>query len=335
MINISIKENYPLQSLNTLGLNVKAHHFVEVLTVDELMSAIAYSSQKHLELLILGGGSNLVLKGDYPGLVVKLGIKGVSYKENQVTAFAGENWHELVQDTLNHDLYGLENLSLIPGTTGAAPIQNIGAYGVELASFFERLTAVDIHSGELVTLDKSQCDFGYRDSIFKRKEAGRFVIVSVTLSLQSHFTPQLDYESLRSRVEGMEDELSAQELSKIVCTIRRERLPDTEETGNAGSFFKNPVVRTSQYENLKSNFTEIRTINKSFDEYKLSAAWMIENSGLKGLEIGGAAISSQHSLVIINKGNATPEDIKQLYLNVIDTVKDRFGIVLEIEPVIR
>lgn len=335
MVDISIEEDFSLRSLNTLGLSVTARYFVEVFSLDELMSAIAFSTRKNLELLILGGGSNLVFTGDFSGLVVKIGITGISYQQNQVTAFAGESWHGLVLDSLDHNLYGLENLSLIPGTVGAAPIQNIGAYGVEFADRFVCLTAVERQSGELVTLAKNDCAFGYRDSTFRGVNKEKFIIVSVTLDLLTKFAPQIDYESLRSRVDALEEELSAKQLSKIVCSIRREKLPSPEETGNVGSFFKNPLVKNSQYKKIKSSFPDVKSVDQGSLGFKLSAAWLIESSGLKGLQVGGAAISTRHALVIVNNGHASSADVQNLYLSVIKSVRDRFGVELEVEPLIR
>lgn len=334
MVELDIKEHYSLGSLNTLRLKVKARYFTEVRNLEQLSSAVRYAKDHGLELLVLGGGSNLVLAADFPGMVLKVGLTGIEYKEDLVTAYAGENWHDFVVDTLSHDLCGLENLSLIPGTVGAAPVQNIGAYGVELKNLFYRLQALDKDSGKLVTLEKEDCSFGYRDSIFKNEARNRYVIVSVTLKLSKEFNPQLSYHSLKARASQAAD-LTAKQLSEIVCEIRREKLPDPEEIGNVGSFFKNPVVSEKLFKKLQSDCPEISAIVEGEDRYKISAAWLIEKSGLKGRSVGGARVSAQHALVIVNHNNATPADILNLSQQIIDEIFSNFDIKLYIEPEIR
>ena len=331
-VELAVTSDQDLSQLTTFGLRQSTRQYIETDTFDRLVAAIEFARAQELPFLIMGGGSNLVFLRDYPGLVIRMTMKGIEYKANRVSVAAGENWHRLVEDTIENKLYGLENLSLIPGTAGAAPVQNIGAYGVELATFLKEVEVLDTLSLKKLTIDRQDCRLGYRDSIFKRGEKGRYIILRINLELDTIFNPRLGYEVLRDRVSQLESKPDARELSRIVCDIRKQRLPDPAEEGNAGSFFKNPLVSQEQKERLLEQFENIHCTAVGDSLYKLSAAWLIERAGLKGYSVGDAAVSDRHALVLINRGKASATELQSLYKQVIKRVDDLFGVELEPEP---
>ena len=330
----TIVKNASLRSANTLGLDVNAFQYCCVKSVPELDQALNYARENGTRVVILGGGSNIVLTGDIQALVIKIDIRGVLFSGNRVTVAAGENWHEFVLETIRRGLYGLENLSLIPGLVGAAPIQNIGAYGVELSDRLVELTAVDRVSCEQHMLVASECDFGYRNSIFKRSLKDQKVITSITLELDSQFSPVLDYADLSSIFENRQKKVTARQVSDAVIGIRSKKLPDPKLIGNVGSFFKNVSVSLARLRQIQELHPGIIARIQDDGLYKLPVAALIEHLGLKGKSVGDACVSDQHALIIVNRGNAKPEDVTSLANLVIEEVKNRFDIELEIEPVI-
>ena len=289
--------------------------------------------------LVLGGGSNVLLTGDFKGLVIKVGIMGIEVLETQrgqhrVRVGAGENWHATVERLLERGLPGLENLALIPGSVGAAPIQNIGAYGLELAERFESLEAHDTTAGERVVLDAEQCRFGYRDSVFKQMP-GRYVVLSVTLALPVEWTPVIGYadveHELKSRVCARPQ---PRDVFEAVIGIRRRKLPDPAVIGNAGSFFKNPVVPRATRDRLREKFPSLVSYDIGGGRCKLAAGWLIDACGLKGYARGRAAVYERQALVLVNRGGATGAEILALAQEVQDRVRQKFDVALEPEPVI-
>jgi len=333
-----MQENFSLQPYNTFGVEAKARYFTEVNTIDELKEALIFSKNQSLQLLFLGGGSNILLTKDFDGLAIRLNLKGIAEEninENEVlvTAKAGENWHEFVMYCLQQNFGGLENLSLIPGNVGTSPMQNIGAYGTEIKDIFVSCEVLDLENLELRTFNLEQCRFGYRDSIFKQEGKGRYVILEVTFKLtRKDHSIKTEYGAIQSELEnlGIENP-TIQDISKAVINIRQSKLPDPKEIGNAGSFFKNPTIPLAQFEDLKQKFENIQGYPNG-DVVKVPAGWLIEQCGWKGKQIGNVASHKLQSLVIINAtGNATGKEIFDFSTEIINSVKEKFGIELERE----
>ncbi len=317
-LSVPIAENHSLQPYNTFGIDVCARWFVTACDEAQLRAALAAPQFAGQPRLILGGGSNVLFTADFPGAVVRPAICGrqILCADNDVVlveANAGEDWHEFVQWTLRQGLAGLENLSLIPGTVGAAPIQNIGAYGVELRESFHCLSAIDTDSGEPFTLDHAGCRFGYRDSIFKRELKNRAVIASVTFRLARAARLQLEYGDIRDELARMRiaDPRPA-DVSAAVCAIRRRKLPDPKQIGNAGSFFKNPLVDHADFERLVAQHPTLPHYPAPNHRVKLAAAWLIEKAGWRGRRIGRAGVHERHALVLVNHGGASGAEVLQL-----------------------
>ena len=334
---MNIKENYSLRHLNTFGIDVLARYYVEPSSVEEIRELLAYSEYKNNPKLILGGGSNILFTKNYDGIVLKIDLKEIKIirEDNEfyyIKIGAGENWHQLVLHCIKNNYTGIENLSLIPGNVGAAPIQNIGAYGVELKEVFIELEAINIHNGNLETFSKSDCKFGYRNSIFKNELKGEYIICSVTLKLRKDPVFNTSYGALQHELENMGvEELSIKAISDAVCKIRRSKLPDPAEIGNAGSFIKNPLVSNEKFEELKSKTPDIIGYKTSETETKLAAAWLIDQCGWKGKRSGDAGVHKDHALVLTNYGNATGSEIYDLSEKISNSVQEMFGIVLERE----
>ncbi|WEK68173.1 MAG: UDP-N-acetylmuramate dehydrogenase [Candidatus Chryseobacterium colombiense] len=335
-----MQENFSLKAYNTFGVEAKAKYFVEVTTVEELKEAIIFSNSQtpKIPILFLGGGSNILFTKDFDGLAIKLNLTGISEEvinENEVwvTAKAGENWHNFVMYCLDKNYGGLENLSLIPGNVGTSPMQNIGAYGTEIKDVFVNCKVLDLERLELTTFNLEECRFGYRDSIFKQEGKGRYVILEVTFKLttKNHII-KTEYGAIKSELEnlGIENP-TIQDVSKAVINIRQSKLPDPKETGNAGSFFKNPTIPLAQFEALKERFENIQGY-PSGNSVKVPAGWLIEQSGWKGKQIGNVASHKLQALVIINaKGNATGKEVFDFSTEIINSVKEKYGIELERE----
>ncbi|MDO3387146.1 UDP-N-acetylmuramate dehydrogenase [Gilvimarinus sp. SDUM040013] len=329
---------FNLARVNTLASPVNAKAYVAVQNMTELVEAIKYASEHDWPILPLGGGSNIVLTNDFPGLVIHLKLQGVQLEaESEQAAWvrvqAGENWHDFVVHSLLMGWYGLENLSLIPGSAGAAPIQNIGAYGVELESVFEELTALDIGSCLPVTFTRESCGFGYRDSVFKHRLRDRYIITSVLLKLSKLPRLTLQYPALRDRVESLPaEQVTPERVSALVCSIRSEKLPDPDDIPNVGSFFKNPVVGSEQFAQLQRQWSDIVGYPQPNGRIKLAAAWLIDRAGLKGMVMGAVAVHDKQALVLTNPGRAVASEIIALATKVQNTVLEQFGVKLEIEP---
>jgi UDP-N-acetylmuramate dehydrogenase len=332
---MKMQSDISLKPYNTFGIDVKARNFVEVTSVEELREVLknTYAS----ELFILGGGSNMLLTKDVQKTVVYINLKGIEIlEENEnhvlVKAMAGENWHEFVLYCIDHSFGGLENLSLIPGKVGTAPIQNIGAYGVELKDSFESCTALDIQTLQLKTFTKEECHFGYRDSIFKNEEKGRYIITSVSFRLtKNNHKLNTTYGSIDQFLEekGVQTPTIAN-VSEAVISIRQSKLPNPKELGNSGSFFKNPVVSKEVLQKLQQQFPEIPFYEINEQQVKIPAGWLIDRAGLKGYREGDAGVHTRQALVLVNYGNATGLDILQLAEKIQQKILDMFGI--EISP---
>ena len=330
-----IKNNITLKPFNTFGIDVNASEFASINSIQDLKDVLNTSPS---DLLILGGGSNLLLTKDIDALVLQINLKGISVISStknsvQIEVAAGENWHELVCWCLEENFGGLENLSLIPGNVGTAPIQNIGAYGVELKDSFVSCKALDIQTKELRTFTKEECNFGYRNSVFKEELKGQYIITSVVfeLSRQEHRL-KTNYGAIESELQNYGiSEPTIQDISKAVISIRNSKLPDPKIIGNSGSFFKNPVISSSNFKVLKSQFPLIPHYTISENSIKIPAAWLIDTAGFKGKTFGNYGVHAKQALVLVNYGGASGKDILKLSIQIQKAVKLIFDIDLETE----
>jgi len=330
-----IKNNITLKSFNTFGIDVNASEFASINSIQDLKDVLNTSPS---DLLILGGGSNLLLTKDIDALVLQINLKGISVISStknsvQIEVAAGENWHELVCWCLEENFGGLENLSLIPGNVGTAPIQNIGAYGVELKDSFVSCKALDIQTKELRIFTKEECNFGYRNSVFKEELKGQYIITSVVfeLSRQEHRL-KTNYGAIESELQNYGiSEPTIQDISKAVISIRNSKLPDPKIIGNSGSFFKNPVISSSNFKVLKSQFPLIPHYTISENSIKIPAAWLIDTAGFKGKTFGNYGVHAKQALVLVNYGGASGKDILKLSIQIQKAVKLIFDIDLETE----
>ncbi|QOT75860.1 UDP-N-acetylmuramate dehydrogenase [Cupriavidus basilensis] len=332
-------EFYPLRRHNTFGFDVRARFAVHVRSEADLLAALADPRAQGLPLVVLGGGSNVVLTQDLDALVLLMEIPGYAVASadaaHLVTAGAGENWHALVCRTIADGLPGLENLALIPGTAGAAPIQNIGAYGVELRERFDSLRAFDRHRGEFVHLTLEQCRFAYRDSLFKREGRGRYIITAVTLRLPLPWQPVLGYAELaRELAQDPAAHPTAERIRDAVIAIRSRKLPDPAQVGNAGSFFKNPVVGAEQRDALLVRYPNLVSHAQPDGSYKLAAGWLIDQCGFKGVSDGPVGVYGKQALVLVHHGGGTGQALLALAHRIADAVQVRFGVRIEPEPVV-
>lgn len=333
-----IVENARLDARNTFGVAARAPLLVEVTDAAALPELFGYAMLRDGPVLVLGGGSNLLFAGDPDGPVLALGAQKIEIIQDDgghaiVRADAGVEWHALVLWTLGHGLAGLENLALIPGTVGAAPIQNIGAYGVEVREHIHMVEAFERESGQLQRLDRGACAFAYRDSLFKRQPE-RFVVTTVEFTLSRTPALRLDYAGLGDELVAMGiDAPRPSQVAEAVCRIRRRKLPDPAVIGNAGSFFKNPIVPVAQADALKAEHPALPTFRGGDDTTrKLSAAWLIDACGWKGHRDGDAGVSDRHALVLVNHGHGTGAQLLELARRIAESVHTRFGISLEPEP---
>ena len=333
---MTIEEQVSLKQFNTFGIDIKAHHYVKVNNINELKSALVKFG--NADVFVLGGGSNMLLREDITAPVIHIDIKGIEIvKETSdyavVEAQAGENWHELVLWCISKNLGGIENLSLIPGNVGAAPIQNIGAYGVELKDSFVSCRAIHIASQKERTFGKEDCNFGYRESVFKNKLKGEYIITNIQLKLSK--TPHglnIGYGAIKNQLaESKVTHPTIKDVSNAVIAIRKQKLPDPKEIGNSGSFFKNPVISKSDFNNLKIQFPEIPFYTVTGDEIKIPAGWLIETAGFKGKRFGNYGVHKNQALVLVNYGGATGKDIYDLAILIQKTVKRLFSISIEME----
>lgn len=328
-----IIRNADLTELSTFRLPARGAELVRLDTPEQLRELPSFEGPE----LILGGGSNTVFVGDFPGRVVINRMRGIGMKTEGndvlVSAAAGENWHALVRDCLDEGLYGIENLIMIPGSVGAAPMQNIGAYGVELADRFESLLALDRESGRLVRLDREDCRFDYRDSRFKSGERDRFLIAEVTLRLSRRFRPNTGYASLAGELDRLKvDRPAPRQLAAAVMRLRRHRLPDPDRLPNAGSFFKNPIVDDETATAILAEHPHLPHWPAPGNRTKLAAAWMIERLGWKGRSLGRVGVYENHALVLVNRGGAAPSELLELVAAITESVEREYGLSLEAEP---
>ena len=337
--DLALAHDFPLQSLNTFGIAARARRYLRVGSVDQLAAALADPALAALPRLLLGGGSNILLTRDVEGLVLHMAmlgrdVLGADGERVLVRAAAGENWHEFVQWTLAQGLGGLENLALIPGTVGAAPIQNIGAYGAEIKEVFHALTVFDPATGALRTMDAAACRFAYRDSVFKHADGAGLVIVEVTFALPRAWQPNLRYAELAQAVAdaGLAAP-TAQQVSDTVVAIRRRKLPDPAVIGNAGSFFKNPVVTREQCARLLAAYPDLVHHAQPDGSEKLAAGWLIDQCGWKGRSMGAAGVYPKQALVLVNNGGATGGEVVRLAQAIQADVAARYGVTLDTEPV--
>lgn len=328
---MTIHTAYPLATLHTFGLNVQADQFVEVHSVEELQQAL------HLpgDLLLLGGGSNILFTQNYNGTVVKIALRGITVEEENendvlLRVAAGEVWHDVVLYCVQRGWWGVENLALIPGTAGAAPIQNIGAYGTELKDVLVRVEGVDRQTGKCIQKENAECHFGYRTSVFKEELRNRVVITSLVLRLQKKPRPNLSYPALAQALQN-HDGVAIGDICDAVCAIRRSKLPDPTAWGNAGSFFKNPEVETEHAHALRERYPTMPAFPTPMGYVKIPAGWLIEQCGWKGKRIGNAGTYPQQALVLVNYGNATGSELLAVAHAIQRDVLKRFGIELQPE----
>lgn len=335
---MNIKQNQSLKKYNTFGIDVTADYFVEINSLEELNTLFSDSKYYNLPRLILGGGSNILLTKNFEGIVIQLNLKGI-FEENTdeefvyIKALAGESWHEFVQWNLNQNYGGLENLSFIPGNVGTAPMQNIGAYGVEIKDVFYALEAFEIATGKLKVFSLEECEFGYRESIFKNHLKGQYIIISVTFKLtKQHHIIKKSYGAIQSELEKEHiQNPTIQEISKAVIAIRKSKLPDPKQIGNSGSFFKNPIISKRHFEKLQRDYPDLTSYPIDEKNVKIAAGWLIDQAGWKGKRFGDAGVHTKQALVLVNYGKATGKNIYDLSQNIIDDIEAKFEIHLERE----
>ena len=333
---LTIESHASLKPYNTFGIDASARYLVTIFREDDIRTLLQLTEFVEIPKLILGGGSNVLLCHDFGGLVVKMSIQGIEVVRQDeshiyLTAGAGVNWHELVMHCVEHGYAGLENLSLIPGTVGAAPMQNIGAYGVELEQVFESLTAVHVLTGEPRTFTHAECAFGYRESVFKRELRGQYIITSVTFRLDKQPTFHTRYGAIQETLTDMgisDKNLTIKAISDAVIHIRRSKLPDPAQIGNAGSFFKNPEIPKLQFDALKAQHPTLPGYLLGDSIVKVPAGWLIEQAGWKGYRSGDAGVHAKQALVLVNYGNATGDEILALAKQVQESVQKKYGITI-------
>ena len=334
---MKVHTDFSLKSLNAFGLDVKTRFYTEVHSVTELQQVLQNEAYKGMQKLVLGGGSNVLFTQDFDGLIILNRILGIQLNEESeqhvlISSGSGENWHQFVLNTLDLKLGGLENLSLIPGCVGAAPIQNIGAYGVEIKDTFYSLQTVSIADGTIRSFSKDECQFGYRDSIFKRDQKGKYIITGVTFRLNRNPVLHMSYGAITQELEKQHiAEPTIKDISNAVISIRQSKLPDPKQIGNAGSFFKNPEVENEIVAGLKTKYPDLVSYPVSDHSAKLAAGWMIENCGWKGKRIGNVGMHEKQALVLVNYGNATGEELISHARHVQESVNEKFGVRLEME----
>jgi UDP-N-acetylmuramate dehydrogenase len=332
---LQMEHNYSLQPFNTFGIDVKAKHFGAFSNINELQTCL--NTFPNEDLLILGGGSNMLFTQDFTGLVLRNEIKGIAVvKEDDSTVFvkvgAGEVWHEFVLHCIALNWCGLENLSLIPGSVGASPMQNIGAYGVEIKDVFYELSAFHLESGEIHTFSKEQCQFGYRESVFKRALKNQYIITDVTFVLAKQSVLKTSYGAIQQELDakGISNP-SMRDISEAVIAIRQSKLPDPKVLGNAGSFFKNPVIHIEAFGPIQAKYPDVSHYVISESEVKLAAGWLIEKAGLKGYRQGSCGVHEKQALVLVNYGGSQGQQILDLSTHIIQTIQAQFGVTLERE----
>jgi UDP-N-acetylmuramate dehydrogenase len=336
---IEIKHHFSLKKHNTFGIDAYAKAYTSLSTIHQLKEALGY--YYHQDVFLLGGGSNMLLLNDVEKPVIHVLLKGITITETLgdyvfLQVMAGEDWHDFVLYCMDNNLAGVENLSLIPGNVGTSPIQNIGAYGVELKDTFYSCDVIDLKTLEEKTLSLNDCQFGYRDSIFKNKALGKYVITSVTFKLQdlnknNDYPFKTNYGAIKEEMDRLPGDFTIQKISKAVIQIRKSKLPDPKNIGNSGSFFKNPVIKKKQYKDLVKMHPGMPFYEVDVDHVKIPAGWLIDQSGFKGKRIGDAGVHNKQALVLVNYGNATGKEILELAQHVQEAVFHRYGINIHTE----
>ncbi|QMT31919.1 UDP-N-acetylmuramate dehydrogenase [Alysiella filiformis] len=324
---------------NTFGLNATAAHYIELHDVQDLPQICRLPEFHRHTVLWLGGGSNVLFRQDYSGLVVRMANRGIRCLKRakgkvHIEAQAGEVWHDFVQHCIQAGWFGLENLSLIPGTVGASPVQNIGAYGVEVKDRIHSVQCFDLEKQEFTELSNADCQFAYRESLFKQSGKGRYVIVAVVFELDETFAPHIQYGDLAAVLQAHCGERvpTATDVAQAVCQIRQSKLPDPKQVGNVGSFFKNPIVSAEQFAQIQAAYPNAPHYPQADGMVKLAAGWLIEQCGLKGKHIGNAAVHDKQALVLVNRGACSAVDLEKLSDYVCDCVAQKFGVALHAEP---
>lgn len=332
-----ISSDVTLKPFNTFGIDVSARFFTEVNNEDRVRSVIESNEFKAHNNLILGGGSNVLFTKNFDGIVVKNNIQGIEVIEESndhvlVKVGGGVVWHDFVLHAINQGWNGIENLSLIPGNVGASPMQNIGAYGVEIKDVFEELEAINIHTGEIDYFSNKECEFGYRESVFKRKLKGQYLISRVTYRLSKKGNFNTSYGAIDKQLEAMNvTDLTSKAISEAVVAIRQSKLPDPKEIGNSGSFFKNPVVSNQEFEKLKNEFPDVVGYAVGDTNTKLAAGWLIDQAGWKGKTINNYGVHKNQALVLVNYGGATGQEIYNLSEEILVSIREKFNVELERE----
>ncbi len=330
-----LRKNYSLKKYNTFGIEANAKYFFEFDTVEEINDFLSKNDIINIQYLLLGGGSNLLFIEDFNGLVIYPRIKGIEVIEEDeesvlVQVGANEDWDEFVAWAVENNYSGIENLSAIPGVVGAAPIQNIGAYGVEVQEVIHSVNAISIESKNSVVFSNMHCEFSYRNSVFKNEYKNQFIITNVTFKLKKHHNFKVHYGSIDKELEAYQ-EINLKNIREVIIKIRESKLPDPEVLGNAGSFFKNPIVTKEQADKLKAKYENMPLYEINEMESKLAAGWLIEQCGWKGKKIGDAGVHKDQALVIVNHGNAKGNEILQLANDIRKSILYKFGVKLEME----
>lgn len=330
-----LQNNISLRNQHTFGVEAYARDWTEARSLEDWNDVVAYK-QAHPQtpVLVLGEGSNLLFTKDVAGLVVKNALKGIEVVDEdaetvRLRVAGGENWHQFVLWTIERGYWGLENLSLIPGTVGAAPIQNIGAYGVEIKDWLEEVEALDLATGAMRRFSLDACRFGYRDSVFKNDLKGKYALLYVTFRLSKLPKPNLRYADIEASLhqQGIQQP-TQRDISNTIIQIRQQKLPNPAEIGNAGSFFKNPIISKRHFQELQEEFPQLTGHAVSETQVKISAAWLVEKAGWKGKRVGDAGVYARHALVLVNHGNATGREIQNLAFEILDSVRQKFNIVI-------
>jgi UDP-N-acetylmuramate dehydrogenase len=334
---LNIETEKSLKHYNSFGFDISAEYFVSVESVTELHEAISWGNRKSVPTFILGGGSNIVFTRNVNGLVVHINIHGITTQTTadhvKINVGAGESWHGLVAATLKHKYFGLENLALIPGSAGAAPIQNIGAYGVEVAELLDTVEIYHRETGETFSLDNKDCQFGYRHSIFKTTAGSDYIVTAINLRLSEHDNPNISYRALEETLSASgHNSPNAQQVFDAVCAIRSAKLPDPQQIGNVGSFFKNPVINRQQLDALKTDHPQIPHYPDKHGHFKIPAAWLIDQAGWKGHQVDNVGVHNAQALVLVNHGDGNGQQIAILANNIKQDILRRYGVSLEREP---
>ena len=336
---IKVKRNISLKKYNTFNIDVKAKYFLSLTSEQDVIDILNNKKYKDKKKLIIGGGSNILFTQNYEGIILLNSIKGIKILSNnndniKIEVGAGEIWHDLVIWSINNNLSGIENLSLIPGLVGASPIQNIGAYGVEVKNVIESVNYIDIQTGKKIIMNNYECNFGYRDSIFKNKLKGRIIITKVVYKLNKKANNNIEYGAIKAELKKIKKLPSPKNISEAIINIRKRKIPDPILLANCGSFFKNPIVNKNKFNDLKKTFPNIVGYKLSEKKIKIAAGWLIDNAGLKGLRIDDVGVHKNQALVIVNYGKSTGQEILKLAEKIKEKINTMYNIKLEEEVTI-